>query len=126
MNTKAIKTSSDSGKATLYVFREPKVERTQLALYLNFEPGNEVVLDDIETLLDGENIKDTGIASKVIGNSKSVYKSILTFRYVVKNEEQRQAQYFQYQLPGVKHEVKVVTPDNEVLIVDYKEKGKEK
>lgn len=117
---KSIKKSSKN--VTLYVFRDPRINRTKVSLFINVENKNSrVVLKDFEPKsLDINKSYEEAVSNKK-GIRKEKFESELTFKYIKNTSGVKRTGYFEYLLPGVNHNVIVNTPYKEKLVVNFKD-----
>ena len=107
------------GSATVYVVRHKDSRITQLKIYINSEDATPVVLKDRIT----KKINQDRRARRADYTSTLTFKKLAKVKPIVdshkkgKKTKNSRFYYFSYILPGINHNITIVTPENDKILI---------
>ena len=123
---KAIKKSTKTFDITTYVFHKKPANQTRTALYMNVnKPGFTVELKRLHTVIIGNKKNTDALLNAAEGIGENTFETTLEFKYVETGIDHKHLRTFKYLLPGLKHNINIITPDGATLNIKSKEFKKE-
>ena len=121
MKHKNITYTSKEEKIKYTVFQEPSNDRKRVVFYLNVDhPERDIVVTSLQTIaIEDDKIIDDPFAVTELLNGKSKktkFQTIFKFDYGKTEKPVPHTNLIEYILPGFKHELLVITPNNQEII----------